>query len=611
MNLAIHDPQAPAVQDSPDFRRILALPRRVLPERVAVPDLRTDRGRAEQHDLLGVQTVALAELAQCRGLFGAMPVGSGKTLFTMLAAWATGAKRPYLFVPANLITKTRREFARLAHFWRQPQPMPVIESYSKLTQEGNVNYLFDVQPDLLLFDECKQLRRIDDGSAPVRVDRFVKAVRAAEVERGLRFGDLVVVAAVDGTIGRGDLRDFAHILRWCLGSGAPVPLGEGALWQWASATADDRKVQVRWLPGVLRQFANGSSDIDAVRAGLARRMAETPGVIMYDGDSCDQPMRVDFVRPPPDPALDERFYQFRKTSRTVNDEILSDGIAIYKYVSAVGCGYEPLWDPPAPKPWLEKRNAWSKFCRDRIDESRHSPHPLDTEKAVKTAYPHEETLREWRAIEKSFTPNPVASWLSAGTVYAVRDLVQALEAGCWSDPCTDPNMTLRGKPRKVLVWTWHRPVAQALTTVTQLPYYGADGKRYDANLRAYKDGIDDVVYAPDGSPTKSLILSMQANRVGRNLQAYHVAVVVGWEAASDLAEQFFGRMHRQLQTQPVRIIIVRTSGETIDAFAKGWDEASVVQKMQMHTQKILRAQVIAPEYDSTDRTPRWVTKNKI
>jgi hypothetical protein len=96
------------VQSSAELTRIAGLPRRRWsPEQTTTnvgaltTALRTPKGRQE---LLPLQAIALAELAQWRGVFAPIPVGGGKTLLSLLASrMLPGVERPLLLLPAHLI----------------------------------------------------------------------------------------------------------------------------------------------------------------------------------------------------------------------------------------------------------------------------------------------------------------------------------------------------------------------------------------------------------------------------------------------------------------------------------------------------------------------------
>lgn len=612
---------APAVPNSPDLQRIWALPRRTRPDRCALPELRTPAGIAASVGLLDEQTVGLNELHWAHGLFGAFPVGKGKTLISYLAALCAikpngqPIRRPWMFQPANLarnkgtsLSKTTKDFRKLAVHWQQPQPFPLIHTYEELTQEKNLRMLDQGDPDMLIFDECSKLRRIDDGSAPIRIDRYVAKKRAQEVAQGTGFGSELQVVVLTGTIGRGSLADFAHMMRWCLGDNSPLPLQAGALWQWCQALDDDRAVGMsRWKPGALYSFAPAARDLpdtfdqedealNLVRDGVAQRMADTLGVVMYSEDSCDQPLSISFHVPEYCPAIEDFFKRYVRSWCTPDGFEYADALSAYRNSGDAGCGFWGLWDPRpqdiAPH-WLPARSAAMAVVKEAIESTRKSAAPLDTEGAVFKAMPDDPAILEWLRVKKDFIPNPVATWFTASLVYEVQRLIQQWEA----------------IGEKVIVWTFDKPVAQALTSVTGLPYYGAEGYRHTVNMQKTEDSIEDDAKMrfptgdaaePWGAPRSSIIASTAANGYGRCLHYYAVNIWVGWNDASTIdIEQRLGRTHRQKQLRPVHNQIVLTCGESLDAFHKAVQECQTVLRLQRHKQKLLQADI---RYDTIDRS---------
>lgn len=596
----------PAVPDSPEFRRIIALARRridlnALPQ---IPEFRTPQGIARGAAPRPWQIVFAHELHWNGGVFAAFPVGIGKTWCSYVAPHCTPvpARRPVLFVPAMAIEKTRIEFRELAKDWIQPQPMPMILSHSALTQRHNVRLLDEIKPDLVILDEASKFRKLDEGSRAIRIDRYMTA------------NPSTMCVAMDGTIGRKSYKDYAHIMRWCLKDRSPLPLFDSVLWQWCQALDDDDLVGMgRWRPGVLSHFAGAmtaeeTAELHAnpwlsdggmgrARAGILRHMIETPGVLIVDESSCDLPIKIDFVRCPADPTIDAAFQHFRATSETPDGFLITDNLTKYNHCDTLGQGYYDRWDP-RPKDteigrtWLAARRTWGSFVKDQIQDTRRSRFPLDTEAAVADAHPNHIDLIEWRQVEPTFIPNPVTEWYSGSVVYRLAQWIRDEEA----------------QGHKVLLWVRSRPMAQALMSVIDVPYYGSKGLRHDVNMRPQKDSIETARRNPDGSPCTSAILSFDANHIVRNLQRYWRVGIVGWEGATDRVEQWLGRVHRQNQTRSVHATIFLTSGETIDAFQKTLREARGVVQRNGHTQKITQAEIVRRPNDDQDLGPRWRTR---
>ena len=601
---------AAEVSYSRDLDRVLRQPRRVwLPgDALALsewlsPQLRTTAGNeahakwlatggreGERVQLRTSQAIAIWECYQNRGLFTAIPVGGGKTLVSFLLAWVLSAKRPILFIPASLRDKTLREFDKLMKYWLTAVPLPTIETYSQLSLHTAVDMLTDRKPDLLIFDEADKLRAIDRSVAK-RVGRYVDAVR-----------DQCVIATMTGTIARKSLRDYAHLALWGLRERAPVPLsddlGKEALAEWCAAIDEDSVVGARLRPGALLKFADqcqvpivqhelpSVGEIDRAREGFRARFSETPGCVVIDESECDQPICIRFREPPDDPAIESHYKHFRETDLTPQGVLLADPLQKYNYDDQQGKGFNYYWDPRPPSDWLKARYDWACFVRDEIKLTANSAKPLDTEFAVARAYPDNEALAIWqfererpRDNGKPYVPNSVPSWVSASVVLeAWRIVREEWIAHGFSG----------------LIWCRHAAFCQALSSISGIPYFGAKGERIGADGKPCK-GETIERYVADalarGQQPPPAILSVDSNMRGRNLQAYHVNLLVGWEQAATRAEQLMGRTHRAGQLKPVFFDVLLTSGATIRSFQATMSEATWVQSVQGHTQKILKASV--------------------
>lgn len=575
-----------AVKDSHEFRRIAALPRRTIDLATAeacaaelTPLLRRPGSRAE---LRPWQGLCLWELMSAGGLVAWLPVGQGKTLISLLAALVMRAKRPILCLPAGLREKTLADFAALAREWRLPDPPPVIVPYESLTQVGNVDYLDQIQPDMIIRDESHRTRNLE-RSAAKRIDRYVRKHKPINV-------------GMTGSPGRLSILDYAHDLIWCLDDGAPVPLVKGEREMWAAALDErDPRMGDRPDPGPL------GPDLDSAREWYRQRLVSTPGVVVVDEDSCDQPLTIRTVYAPEDPALDAAFERFRKTWTTPDDWPMSDAFSVFRHAAELGTGMYLRWDPRPPEWWATPRKVFCGFVRDRIRETARARRPLDTELAVRQAHPDAPEVTEWMAVrdghgpngEPPFRPNSVPVWVSGSVVRA------ALE---W----------LRSSPLPGLVWCGNTAFGEVLAQQAGLRYYGPEGRALDGTSIMHIPGADNR--DRDGrvgcGAACSAVLSVAANMQGRNLQGWSRALVINPPQSGMYLEQVIGRTHRSDQTRPVTIDVLVTSGDVADAFDAAWREATFGARTASLTQKILRARVERGQIALTEANQwRWARRS--
>ncbi len=588
-----------AIQRTPDWERIAALPRRVFSWEKAERDaaeitreLVTPLGKKAGAALRPLQGFLLQELWEYRtqGVYFSGSVGAGKTLNSFVAGYVLGAKRTVLVVPDNLIEKTHFEFRTYAEHWIGPTPGPRIIGYKELQRKTADDLIKRLRPDFWIFDEVDILAS-QDGSATWRVATDIN-------ERN------VPVLAMTGTDGRFSIKDFSHFLVWTRKEMAPVPLDYNELERWSMAL-DERKpgpkgmMRGAMLPGALLDLipegigdTRGMLKIGIARAMFQKRMAETPGIVMLDDDDCDQPLTIRHVCAPENRALNVHFDRL-KLEDTMPDYIdprngetmpgieLEGPLDKMSKEAELGCDFHNVWVPPPPKPWREARRTFCRFVRDRIDWSRttekpskwRGPWPLHTELMVKEAYPDEPAVAEWRDIEPTFTPNSVPMWLGGSVVAAAVEWAQESPG---------------------LVWVAHIPLGEAIAALSGLPYYGAKG------LTAEGASILRI------DPSKSAVLSIGSNLRGRNLQAFNRNLIIGCPPSAKYFEQLVGRTHRYLQLRPVLVEIMLTSGLSGYSFDMLLKEAKFVKSVRGKTQKILRADIERTTFPS--KALRWAYK---
>lgn len=532
-----------AVAHTREFDRVAALPRRALSiedARAWATALTPVFALAPDVALRPWQAQALADAVACGGAWLALPVGQGKTLITWLLPTALQARRALLIVPAALQGKTQADFAAYAGRWRAPSAPVRIETREKLATVQGAALLEEYAPDLIVIDESDDLANASSAAAR-RIDRYVRA-------------HAVRVVAMTGTPARKSLMGYWHLLAWCLGDAAPVPLVHDEALMWALALDEQRGPHAD--PGPLGTTQR------AARAWFRRRLIETPGVVVVDEDSCDAPLTVRVRLPREDPTLDAAFERFAVEQENPGGIPVSDPLSRWLLDAQLGLGLYTRWAPPPPEAWRNARRAVARFVRERIDASTHSARPLDTEAQVLRRYAGTPVVEDWLTAKPTFDGTTEAVWISRSTL----------------DACHDWLRELAGAPG--IVWCGSVDFGRALAREAGLSYYGPRGQRDDGG--ALHD-------APHG---RSFVASWNANKKGHNLQAWPRALVVMPPQSAKWLEQIFGRSHRAGQREHVTIDVLATSGGTLDAFDAAIGEASAVRQTVSLTQKLLRADIV-------------------
>jgi len=575
------------VEPSREIARISALPRRAWTDDAAARladmltvELKTSQGTMR---LRPVQAVALYEAMECGGLFGPIRVGGGKTLLTLLLPAVLGAKRPVLLLPAALVRKTWDAIGQLKAHWRLPTNVQIV-SYEMLGLVQSARKLDYIQPDLIVADEVHFLKNHRAG-------------RTRRVTRYMREHPETRFVGVSGTVMKKSIRDFAHILRWCLKSGAPVPATDDEVDAWADALDEKINPLGRRQPGallslgsearfepavVVRATATGNLvDFAATRSGVLsqvrrvfqNRLLETRGVVASsktDGVTCS--LRVSAFEYEPAPVTIEHFVHVRKTMTTPDGWSFGEPALLRMYLRQLALGFHSIWSPRPPPEWVEARRDWAAFVRDTLSDSRTLDTELQVANAVDAGKLRTPTLAAWRKVRDTFTIQPKDVWHDD----------KALEAcACWMER------------EKGIVWTEHVFFARRLAQLTGATYYGAKG------LSETGESITTV------KPGKAIIASRQANATGHNLQMFAANLITSCEPSAQVVEQLIGRTHRDGQeADEVTVDILLGCREHHDSFQRALEGARAAADTLGHDQKLLLADLCIPDI-SNRKGPLW------
>jgi hypothetical protein len=577
------------VRHTPELDRVIALPRRRLTDegaRAAAERLTPEFAARPGLALLARQGASLDEVRRARGGWLALPVGSGKTLISYLLPTLVGARRTLLVMKGNSLAKqkTPHDFRQLGRDgWRKPRAVTIktLEWLStagadtKYDAEGNVerlSFLDEYDPDLIVIDEADDLASTTNA-AVMRLDRFVRAKRdraeraalaagASEAEavaarRDVTRGGVVAVLET-GTPIRKSLMGIWHLLFWALDTDAPMPASKREAEMWALAL--DEHDGRRPSPGPL------GATVEEAREWFRVRLLETPGVVIFDGDSCDAPLTVRIRIARECDETNAQFERFAVEQENPGGISVTDPLSRSLLDGELGCQRYSYWDPAPPERWATARRVFAAFARQQIEASQRWSRPLYTEGQVISRHKDNPAVREWLAVRGDFDPlaNRRTAWFGRATLDSCHDWLRTLD-------------------RPGVVFCGQVEFGEALAREARLPYYGQGGLTSDGSS---------IVHA---NPRRSFVASWQANKKGLNLQPWPRLLIVTPPQSAKWLEQILGRSHRHGQSERVIVDLLATSGGTLDTFERAIAEARFARGIVSLTQKILRADIVRAE----------------
>lgn len=568
------------VSPSKELDRILALPRREWSEKdpkfIEMMDCLNDprvgfRRYNAPMKLRPIQAMALADIHDYGGLFGPVAVGFGKTIISLLAPVVVGAKRPLLILPAKLIEKTRREFV---NYDKSFNLMPIaMLSYEMLGREKGELLLLQHNPDMIIADEAHRLKNTS-AAVTRRVARFVK-------HSPTRF------VALSGTITKRSLRDYWHIIRWCLPNNCPLPTTLVEFEEWALALDERIMDQRRMHYGALESLCTPEESqrlkrqtkddaLQTIRGAYRRRLVETPGVVATSEAVLGTSLRILGVVPKMSKNLDSCFELLRHPDQpeTPDGHPIMDHFEQWRHARELACGFFYRWNPRPPAEWLAKRKAWAKFVREILSKPFLG---YDSELPVAKACSRNELPRtqydEWRAIKSTFEPKTETVWIDDGMLNLAHQwLLDHRQGG--------------------IVWVEHLAFGRELARRTGLAFYAAKGMA---------EGSKQIIEEARGP----IIASIGSNSEGRNLQHYSESLVVSCPPNGTVWEQLLGRTHRPGQeADEVIYDVAFACKEQIDGFRTACKDAEYQENSIGSQQKLLYADIVLGEVENM-KGARW------
>lgn len=580
------------VGTSPDFRRILSLPRRTidyesfeLAERVGNLLHRAHGGSGDTPlPLRPAQAAALCEAAWHRSALVVVPVGGGKSWMAALFAcdripkWADESwwpqikcERPVLLLPPGPRAEMLGDVLPALRRAYRVHPNLRLVTYGELQQADAHDLLARLKPDLLIADEVHMLKNPQSART-----RRVAAVFKADPS--------TPVVGMTATLSDGSLRDWsvpAHWThppsrgtfagRWSPAQGenfaddCPLPYSWPELEEWADALDAAVPPDRQCAPGVLRRFCEGCED---AKEGFGRRLGDTAGVVLVPHASVDVPLEIRAVGTDLEtPANIVEILDELERSWTIDGEDVPDALTMArkKRELAMGFRYKWVWKGGVPDlDWLTARNEWARMVRHVIQHFRTG---LDSELRVRTAVKAGKlpaavqgaaahALSQWETASKRPGPETVAVWLSD---YVLEFAAQ------WAHD------------NRGLVWCEHDAVLRALD-------------RYVSVCRIFGAGMDEELrHFAKNAGGLSIALSRAAHGTGKNLQAWNRNLVLSPSPSGKAWEQMIGRTHRAGQTEPVLVDVLMHCDIAKESMRKAVEKARTTEKTLRAPQKLLTA----------------------
>ncbi len=594
-----------------DFRRIESLPRRVWDaDKEELEELRfglsemlrpkTPPGQQPLFDvppdelyiLKVIQAAALRDIHDHRGAFLPVSVGAGKGFIALLAAVVLEAERPVLFVPADLREQTNRKVIPdlVRHFRLHPR-LRVIGN-SELSLEKNNAMLDALQPDLIILDECHEYKN-------------KKAGRTRRMARYMAGRPDTIMVAMSGTVSNRSLKDYQHIIRWCLGDRAtPMPIKWMELCDWADALDEGVPDQSRMAPGALSRFTR---DAENARQGYRRRLTETPGVIASGAEELGVSLRIRKLQPELPAAVSRMIGDLRASWEDPNGDTIAEAVHIWRLARQIALGFWYEWIPPAPRPWLAARKEWKGLVRHTLSHNQrnldtelqvwneqsqehneprkpHTPPEPDADALPEAWLAYREKVEQhparlaqyeqqhaawmstinpahcewcvWYTIKGTFKPNPVAQWID---FFMIDEVARWLKAG------------------DGIVWVEHTALGERLSQELKAPYFGA-GKK------ASREILD---------ASGAIVASIRAHGQGKNLQQWHRNLVTSPSSSGKTWEQMTGRTHRFGQkADAVTFDVLMSIEEQVNSFTQACADAVYLEDSLGGRQRLNYADIV-------------------
>ena len=540
-----------------ETERILSIPQ--IPETVDRKVPAWVRERCERPggtmSLFFLQLVALHEAFLAQGLLGSLPVGSGKTLLSGLLPHMFDlpeGRDAHLFVPASAVDKTYRELAEYdEHFYISRRLW--VHSYGKLSNiHTGPDLLNELQPGLLLFDECHKLANSSSVS-------WVRVMRWMQEHQDTR------VCAFSGTPMKSKLEDMAHIAGLCLRQQAPVPLEWIAVQPWSKTLSDDTgfnyasRKDWRDMQPLVDAFGDDApADLltltvrdrrEHVREAFRHRLDTTRGVVLSRSMSSEESLTIEVLDLPLPDDVANALEDLEELWMRPDGEFLTGAMHVSAAGQQLSQGFHYYWDWPdgeVDTEWLAARAAFNKAVAAITRSKRYGK---DSPGAVY------KEMRKAAALLAFAQRGGQTPFDRAGLAAAQPGLVAEDEA-LWASFEDWAEQREKQKPPTLAAWVDRFVIEDVVRRIQEADEPTLVWYSHSATADALEAAGLKVV-RPKESPCEglpsTLALSIKSHATGLNLQGWSRSIVLCPPGSNLQWEQLIGRQHRTGQKTPVMI----------------------------------------------------------
>lgn len=547
---------------------------------------RWSRGPDAPMQFRPIQAVALLVAHLTGGAICPIGTGHGKTILSLLAADAMGARKPLLLIPPSMRVSFERSRLDYAKSFKLPPNLRVM-AYSELSQAKNTDKLEKLQPDVIVCDEAHNLRNLDSARTK-RVARYMKAHPQTKC------------VFMSGTLTSKSIKDYAALAKWALKAGSPVPHPEFyPLLQAYCAVLDAKPTKASgdsryvcdaqdsdfaqlgdlfpdWYDYDPEPRTEDGKPIPSERAAKAREifqdhLTHTPGVVGTDTASVGASFLCIKRNITPPPSITDHLARLADTWCRPDGEQYSLAIDVWRCGRQLTQGFYYRWVWPegkVDKEWMTTRAAWHREVRRVVGRSQpHLDSPLLVTQAARRAVAGE--------------PSPLAD------DYA---LLQALEG--W-EPHSRKRWGSKRTPPTEAVWVDEYLLDDAMKWVkdhpTGLVWYEEGAVADKLRERGMK------VYGPNTNPEDiagrhAAALSIPCHKDGKNLQQHSENLILSFSPSGTVMEQLVSRTHRSGQeADEVSLYYYEPTEPAANAVASACNNARYIQDTMKSPQRLCYA----------------------